>query len=189
MSKRGQFPRSVDNWIVTVDPHLHCRTSMSEVYSVPVGVGHAAAKLSAWILEHVPNAFVIGPDVESEQWVRAVAEDAGAPYAILEKTRRGDLDVEFLFPDLEQWRGRTPILVDDIISSGRTMEVALRHLHQLGFTGPVCLGVHGLFAEDAFERLIAAGASRIVSTNTVPHRSNTVDVADIVAKAACPFLL
>jgi ribose-phosphate pyrophosphokinase len=178
---------SVD-WMVTVDPHLHRRTSMSEIYSIPVGACHAAPKLSAWIREHVPNALVVGPDIESEQWVSAVAADASVPYVTLEKTRRGDRDVEIEFPDLERWRSKTLVLVDDIISSGRTMEVALTHLSELGFAASVCLGIHGLFAGDAFERLVAAGASRIVCTNTVPHRSSAMDVSDIVAKATASLL-
>ena len=110
------------------------------------------------------------------------------PWLTLEKTRHGDRDVEIKFRDLERWRGQTPVLVDDIISSGRTMEVTLRHLSDLGFPASVCLGVHGLFAEDAFERLVAAGASCIVSTNTIPHKSSAMDVSDIVAKAMSPLL-
>ena len=179
----GKLLSSSVDWIVTVDPHLHRRTSMSEIYSIPVGVCHAAPKLSAWIREYTPNALIIGPDVESEQWVGAVAADAGMPFVTLEKIRHGDRDVEIKFPDLERWRSRTPVLVDDIISSGRTIEVAIRHLSELGFVAPVCLGIHGLFADDAFERIVAAGASRIISTNTVPHKSNAIDVSDIVAKA------
>lgn len=184
----GRLLSSAVDWIVTVDPHLHRRASISEVYSIPVAVCHAAPKLSAWIREHVPTALVVGPDVESEQWASAVASDAGVPYVTLEKKRRGDRDVEINFPGLEQWRGRTPVLVDDIISSGRTMEVALRQLAILGFTVPVCLGIHGVFAEDAFERLLAAGASGVVSTNTVPHKSSAIIVSDVVATAISAFL-
>lgn len=163
----GQLLSSRVDWIVTVDPHLHRRASMSEVYSIPVAVCHAAPELSAWIRQHVPRALVIGPDAESEQWVSAVAADAGVPFVTLEKTRRGDRDVEIKFPDLEPWGEKTPVLVDDIISSGRTMEVAVSRLLSLGFTSLVCLGIHGVFADDAYARLVAAGAARIVSTNTV----------------------
>ena len=176
------------DWIVTVDPHLHRRASMSEVYSIPVGICNAAPKISAWIREQQPNALVVGPDVESEQWVRAVAADARAPYVVLEKTRHGDRDVEIEFPDLAQWQGRTPVLVDDIISSGRTMEVAIRQLIALGFAAPVVLGVHGVFADDAFERLQAAGAARIVTTNSVPHSSSAVDLSDVMTSAIAGLL-
>ncbi|MGD9920929.1 MAG: ribose-phosphate pyrophosphokinase [Pseudorhodoplanes sp.] len=176
------------DWIVTVDPHLHRRVSMSEVYSIPTSVCHAAPKLSAWIRKHVPNALVVGPDIESEQWVSSVAANANVPHVTLEKTRRGDRDVEITFPALDRWRGRRPVLVDDIISTGRTMEVAVRKLGQRGFSATVCLGIHGLFAENAFERLLAAGASSIVTTNTVRHRSSELDVSDIVAAAVKSFV-
>jgi ribose-phosphate pyrophosphokinase len=75
----GKLLSSSFDWLVTLDPHLHRRTSMSEVYSIPVGVCHAAPKLSAWIRAHAPNALVVGPDVESEQWVGAVAAVLGYP--------------------------------------------------------------------------------------------------------------
>ena len=173
---------SVD-WIVTIDPHLHRRSSMSEIYSIPVAVCHAAPKLSDWIREHVTDAIVIGPDSESEQWVSAVADAAGAPFTTLEKARLGDRDVEIKIQNVERWRDRRPVLVDDIISSGRTMEVAIRQLVALGFAPPVVLGVHGLFADDAFARLRAAGVAQVVSTNSVPHQSSEIDISDVLASA------
>ena len=106
------------DWIVTVDPHLHRHKSMSEIYSIPVTFCHAAPKLSQWIRDHVSDAIIVGPDSESEQWVSAVANDAGAPFTTLEKTRRGDRDVDINIRDMDRWRGRQPVLVDDIISSG-----------------------------------------------------------------------
>ena len=178
----GLLSASVD-WIVTIDPHLHRRSSMSEIYSIPVAVCHAASKFSDWIREHVTDAIVIGPDSESEQWVSAVADGAGAPFTTLEKTRHGDRDVEIEFPNLERWQGRKPVLVDDIISSGRTMEIAIKKLIALGFAPPVVLGVHGLFADDAFARLKAAGAGQIVSTNSVPHTSSEIDISDVLGRA------
>ena len=173
---------SVD-WIVTIDPHLHRRSSMSEIYSIPVAVCHAASKFSDWIREHVTDAIVIGPDSESEQWVSAVADAAGAPFTTLEKARLGDRDVEIKIQNVERWRDRRPVLVDDIISSGRTMEVAIRQLVALGFAPPVVLGVHGLFADDAFARLRAAGVAQVVSTNSVPHQSSEIDISDVLASA------
>jgi len=176
------------DWIVTVDPHLHRRASMAEIYSIPVAVCHAAPKLADWIKENIPNALVIGPDAESEQWAAAIASSANVPHIVLSKTRLGDRNVKIDFPSLERWRGKIPVLVDDIISSGRTMEAAIKQLRELDFAPPLCLGVHGLFAEDAYERLIVAGAARIVSTNTISHHSNGIDLSNVVAEAIEPFL-
>ena len=139
-------------------------------------------KLSAWIREQAPTRSSLVPMSRASNG-SVPSPRTQVPCITLQKTRSGDRDVEIEFPDLEGWRSRTPVLVDDIISSGRTMEVVTRHLGELGFAPLICLGVHGLFADDAFERLEAAGASSIACTNTVPHRSSAIDVSDIVAKA------
>jgi ribose-phosphate pyrophosphokinase len=46
----------------------------------------------------------------------------------------------------------------------------------------VCVGVHGIFSGGAYEGLLAAGAARVVTTNTVLHASNGIDVLPLVAR-------
>ncbi|GAB4365473.1 MAG: ribose-phosphate pyrophosphokinase [Kiloniellaceae bacterium] len=170
-------------WLVTVDPHLHRHSSLAEIYSVPAVAVHAAPLLAAWIRSNVERPLLIGPDSESAQWVGAVAEAAAAPHVVLEKVRHGDLDVEVSVPQVERWRTHVPVLVDDIVSSGRTLIETVGHLQRAGMQPPVCVAVHGLFAGDAYQDLIAAGAVRIVTTNTVHHQSNAIDVASLLAGA------
>lgn len=174
------------DWLVTVDPHLHRYASLSEIYTIPVRVVHAAPQISAWIKAHVPEPLIIGPDAESEQWVAAVAKAAAAPFSVLEKQRRGDRTVEITLKDLSTWRGRTPVLVDDIISSGRTMIEAVRLLEQ-GWAKPVCIAVHGLFADGSDRTLAGAGAT-IVTANSVTHETNRIDVSALLAGAAREFV-
>ncbi|MFC2952464.1 ribose-phosphate pyrophosphokinase [Marinicaulis aureus] len=176
------------DWIVTIDPHLHRITSLSDVYSVPAFVAHAAPVVSAWIKEHVKNPVLVGPDSESEQWVSETAKTADAPFLVLEKTRRGDRDVEVSVPNVEQWRSHTPVLVDDIISTARTMIETVGHLRAAGMAPPICIGVHAVFAGNAFDDLIAAGAGQIVTTNTIAHESNAPDVSPLLAESV-RFLL
>ena len=170
------------DWLVTVDPHLHRYGSLAEIYTIPTRVVHAAPLLSDWIRSNVVSPLIIGPDSESEQWVAAVAMDASASYTVLEKVRRGDRDVEITFKNLDQMIGRTPILVDDIISSGRTMLEAVRLIGIRGQAKPICVAVHGLFADNSDELLAEAGA-RVITSNTVPHRTNEVDVGALLASA------
>lgn len=164
------------DWLVTVDPHLHRWHSLDEIYSVPSTVIPAAPLLAAWIKANVKDPVLIGPDAESEQWVSAVAAIAGAPHVVLEKVRRGDRDVSVSVPDPAALRGRTPVLVDDIISTGRTMIAAAHHLHDQGLPPPACIGVHAVFSGDAHEALLAAGAVRVITTDTIPHASNDIGV-------------
>jgi ribose-phosphate pyrophosphokinase len=170
------------DWLVTVDPHLHRYSSLAEIYKIPSRVLHAAPLISQWIRTNVPDPLVIGPDSESEQWVAAVATDARAPHCVLEKVRHGDRDVEIRLGNLEAWKTRTPVLVDDIISSGRTMLEAIRLLAAQGWKAPVCIAVHGLFADRADALLCQAGA-RLVTSNSVPHVSNDIELTAPLADA------
>jgi ribose-phosphate pyrophosphokinase len=168
------------DWLVCIEPHLHRYKALAEVYSIPALALHAAPLLAEWVVSNIVNPVLIGPDAESEQWVRAVAEAAGAPFIVLEKTRVGDRAVEIKVPNMGLLSQRTPVLLDDIISSGHTMRECVRQMR--AGTTPVCVAIHGLFAEGADAMLEEAGA-RLVTTNTVPHRSNAIDVAALLADA------
>ena len=164
------------DWLVTVDPHLHRRSSLDDIYSIPGIAVHAAPLLAQWIRANVDLPVLIGPDSESEQWVSEVARGANAPWLVLDKIRRGDRDVSVSIPDITALRGRTPVLVDDIISTARTMMAAVRHLTGKGLAAPVCVGVHAIFAGDAHAELLSTGVGCVVTTNTIPHPSNAIDV-------------
>ena len=170
------------DWLVTVDPHLHRYSSLADIYSIPTRVVHAAPLIAKWIKANVTDPLIVGPDSESEQWVAAVASDAGVPYSLLNKVRHGDRDVEIRLKDLGQWKGRTPVLVDDIISTGRTMIEAVRLLTSQGWPTPVCVAVHGLFADDADLALVRAGA-RVVTSNSIPHSTNAIDIGMALAQS------
>ena len=168
--------------LVTVDPHLHRYPALSALYTIPDVTLNAAPALADWIAAHVETPLLIGPDEESEQWVSAIAARIGAPFAVLKKIRRGDRNVEVELPDLGAWRGRQPVLADDIAASGRTLIEAARKLTPQGFAKPVCVVVHGIFAEDSHERL-AALSSRIVSSDSAPHPTNAIGLAPLIAEA------
>ena len=172
---------SAFDWLVTVDPHLHRRGSLAELYAIPARAVAAAPALAAWIRDNVAEPLVVGPDEESEQWAAQVAAGCGAPHVVLRKTRLGDRDVRIEAPPLGAWRGRTPVLIDDIISSARTMALAARKMREAGFDPPACLGVHAVFSPDALSTLRGAGAGPIVTTNTIAHETNAIDVSSLVA--------
>jgi ribose-phosphate pyrophosphokinase len=171
------------DWLVTVDPHLHRYHSLKEIFSITARPAHAAPALAAWISENVSEPVLIGPDSESAQWASSVATRAAAPHVVLEKLRRGDRDVGLSVPNLDAYAHRTPVLVDDVISTGQTMIETIRRLGPLFRRAPVCVGVHGIFADDSFAKLQAAGASRIVTSNTIPHESNQIDVSPMIVDA------
>jgi ribose-phosphate pyrophosphokinase len=178
---------STVDWLVTVDPHLHRIDSLAGVYTIPTTVARAAPAIARWISTEVTRPVLVGPDAESVQWVSAVAALCGAPYLILEKTRRGDRDVSVTSPD-GPWNGHTPVVIDDIVSTGRTMLEATRMLVAAGSAPPHCIAIHAVFADAVGDELVAAGARGIVTCNTIAHASNRICVADPIADAVRPLL-
>lgn len=174
---------------VTVDPHLHRYRSLDEIYSIPSRVVHSAPAIAQWIIDIERDALLIGPDVESEQWVSNVAKQARSPFRVLRKERFGDRSVKIELPDLAEFREHTPILIDDIVSSGRTMIETARQLRKQGLASPVCIAVHGLFTAQT-ERELLEVAARVVTTNTVPHHTNGIDLSQMITEqvaALCRF--
>lgn len=181
----GTFAKIVSahfDWLVTVDPHLHRRAALDEIYSVPSRALHAAPLIAQWIGDNVGSPLLVGPDRESEQWVAAVARGAGAPHIVLRKLRRGDREVDVSVPEVAQWQSRTPVLVDDIISTAQTMIETVKALKRASMPPPICVGVHGVFAGNALDALMRAGAARVVTTNTIAHSSNGIDISGLLAE-------
>ncbi len=184
----ARFLEEAFDWLVTVDPHLHRFTKLQEVYRMPVTHVSAMPAVAGWIANAVPDAMLIGPDSESEQWVARIAEHAGVPYQVLSKERHGDYDVRVSLPDADAASGRTPVLVDDIVSSGHTILETLAQLRRLAMPPPVLVAIHPVFAGDAYEQLQAAGLARIVSTDTIAHMSNEIPLGAELATAASALM-
>lgn len=168
--------------LTTVDPHLHRIHALNEIYEVPNKVIHAADEISRWIKENIENPVLIGPDSESEQWVSKVAKNAEAPFTVLQKIRHGDRNVEVSVPDIEKYKDATPVLVDDIISTARTMIETVGHLKKVGMRPPICIGIHAVFSDNAFQDLWDTDVEDVVTCNTIPHLSNKIDLSGVIAK-------
>jgi ribose-phosphate pyrophosphokinase len=177
----GRLLGGAFDWLITVDPHLHRYRTLGEACPLDGRVIHAAPRVAAWIRSHVQSPLIIGPDGESAQWVNDVAGELGAPCVVASKERHGDRDVRVRLPGIEQWANHTPVLLDDIISSGHTMVETLCGLAGQRMAEPVCIGVHGIFADAAMEKLRAAGAGRIVTSNTIPGETAVIDISEDVA--------
>lgn len=169
--------------LVTVDPHLHRIKDLSEIYSIATRVVRAAESVAQWIHARVRQPLIIGPDEESAQWASAVAQQADAPFVVLTKTRSGDRAVQVSVPDVQRWYSHTPVLVDDIVSTARTMIETVAHLRRAGLASPVCVAVHPIFAQAAFEDLHAAGVAEVVSCDTIEHASNRITLVPAIAQA------
>jgi ribose-phosphate pyrophosphokinase len=147
--------------VVTVDPHLHRVATMDEV---------------------VPGALLLGPDEEAGQWVRVAAGAAGLQHGVCLKQRHGDHDVEVRLP-AGSLQGRAVVLMDDVASTGRTLVQAARAARAAGAASVDVAVTHGLFVGDALAQVRAAGVREVWSTDSVPHASNAIRIAPLLAAA------
>lgn len=169
--------------VVTVDPHLHRVATLDAV--VPgtcCRVESAAPLLGALAAQRAPGALLLAPDEEGGQWARAAAAAHGLDSAVCHKDRHGDRDVAVALPAVDVG-GRAVVLVDDVASTGSTLVDAARGCLARGAASVDVAVTHGLFVDDAVERLRAVGVRWIWSSDTVSHPTNAVSVVGLLAQA------
>jgi ribose-phosphate pyrophosphokinase len=176
------FAKLISNYVdslITIDPHLHRINDISKIYSIRTITLHATRLIAKWIKNNVVSPLIIGPDEESTQWVANVATYAESPYIIAKKDRYGDRSISINIPKINDI-SKTPVLVDDIISTGVSMAVVVKNLLARKCKSPICIGVHALFNQQENHDLLLAGAQQIITCNTIPHFSNRIDITDIL---------
>lgn len=172
--------------LITIQPHFHSVKSLSELYPIHTSGVMPAPVISSWIINRVSKPALISPDSESSQWVRKMAEDMQVPFLEFNKRRKTDEEVELLLLQSAIIDfAHTPVIVDDTITTGATMKEAIATLRKFSTTPPVCIAVHGLFVRGAYDKLMKAGAGKVITTNTISHSTNAIGVEQLLAEEVC----
>lgn len=168
--------------VLTVDAHLHRVHELSQAVPAGTAVNLTAAPLiSEFLHGQVDAPYLLGPDIESEQWVKAIAAHHRLDYGVARKERHGDRAVSVRVPQLPG-KNRNIVLIDDVASTGRTL---LEAIHGLAAYRPASISVlvtHALFVEQADEQLLQAGVDNLWSCDSVPHPSNRIELAGLLAE-------
>jgi ribose-phosphate pyrophosphokinase len=169
--------------VLTLDPHLHRVPTLDAVLPGKRGLAlTAAGLLGEFVAAQRPGALLLAPDEEARQWVEVAAAAGGLDHAVCTKQRHGDRDVAVALP-AAQLAGRAVVLLDDVASTGRTLAVAARQALAAGAVSVDAIVTHGLFIGDALAQLQAAGVGQVWSSDSVPHASNALSVAPLLASA------
>ena len=62
------------------------------------------------------------------------------------------------------------------------MITAIHELISRGFKHPICIGVHALFDENTYRKLINSGAKKVITSNSISNFSNGIDITDVIAE-------
>lgn len=178
----GRFLARHFDRLITVDPHLHRTPRLSDAIPVRQAISITAASVMAeWLASLSFEPMLVAPDEEAKQWVRAIAAPAGLDFAVATKTRLGDRSVRIVLPEIAI-DGRHFVIVDDVVSTGRTIVETARQLLAGGAASVATLVTHALFVDDAMADLRRAGISEIHSTDSVPHMTNSLMLAPTLSE-------
>jgi len=179
----GQLLADCFDAVITIDPHLHRTPTLAAAVPAKKAVALIATGLiGEFLAKHVPDAFILGPDAESLQWAQAVALPGGFDFAVCNKLRTGDREVQVHLP-LVDLCGRRVVLVDDVVSTGQTVVAATRQCLAAGAKRVDVFVSHALFVEGATKKMKQAGVSDIWSTDSISHAGNVVLLASLLADA------
>ena len=134
-----------------------------------------------YIKKNIRNPLIVGPDWESYKWARKVAEEIGCKSVILEKKRFSGRKVKVTLNEKVDISGKNVVFVDDIISTGHTIIEAAKNIRKLGAKSFTCIAVHGVFVDNALERLRKSNI-KVITTNTIPNKVSKIDVSGLVAE-------
>ena len=180
----GYLSRYFDR-VITVDPHLHRIDNLQSIFTECQADALSATGLIADALAREPQArlLLVGPDSESEQWVRVIAEKLHVPFIVGEKIRTGDRQVVVRFTGEQVITGTRAVILDDVISSGMTVCRAAKALREAGANTIEVIAVHALCRDGDVAAIKTAGVSRIRSTDSVPHSTNAISLAPLLCSA------
>jgi ribose-phosphate pyrophosphokinase len=127
------------------------------------------------------GSVIVAPDLGAAKLAEGYATALGRlPVAVVRKNRLSGSEVEAheLAGDVS---GRPVVIVDDMISTGATIEAAIGVVRAHGGTDDISVvATHGVFVADAVSRMAAAGARRVVVTDTLEQRpSPQVEVCTV----------
>ena len=170
--------------LVTMDLHAG---QMQGFFSKTVDHMTAMPILTQYVQDRLADAdlAIIAPDAGRVKLVRNFARKVGAPYALMEKERpaQGVAEIGRVIGDV---RGKTAVIVDDIIGTGGTLSAAAQTVLDEGAESVYAVATHGLFSGNAFETLSSSPLAGIVVTDTVPLREGA---PDLIRQLTCADIL
>ncbi|GAB1540417.1 ribose-phosphate pyrophosphokinase [Scytonema sp. NUACC21] len=134
---------------------------LDHVYGSPVLLDYLASK-------QLHDLVVVSPDVGGVARARAFAKKLNdAPLAIIDKRRQAHNVAEVLNV-IGDVKGKTAVLVDDMIDTGGTISEGAKLLRQEGARQVYACATHAVFSPPAVERLSSGLFEEVIVTNTIP---------------------
>jgi ribose-phosphate pyrophosphokinase len=172
---------------LTLDLHA---PQIQGYFNVPVDHLYASPVIVDYFKNmNLPKLTVVSPDAGGVERARAFAKKLDAPLAIVDK-RRVDVDVSEVMHLIGDVRGRSTLIVDDIIDTAGTLVKTAEALLKEGATQVHAACTHPVLSGPAVERICQSQIREVIVTDSVPlseaarkvAKIKVLSVADLLAR-------
>ncbi|MDZ4799831.1 MAG: ribose-phosphate pyrophosphokinase [Bryobacteraceae bacterium] len=153
---------------------------VDHLFAAPVMIEHFRALAS-------PNLIVVSPDAGGVERARAFAKRLNAPLAIIDK-RREQANVAEVMNIIGEVRGKSCIMVDDLIDTGGTLVKGCEALLASGAEAVYACATHPVFSGPAIPRFIESQLREVVVTNSIPLKDEAKKCEKIRVLSVAPLL-
>ena len=166
--------------VVTMDLHAG---QVQGFFSIPVDHMTAVMMLTQYFDDlGLADVVVVAPDAGRVKLNKKFASKIGAELAILDKERPAQqvAEIGYVIGDV---RGRTAIIVDDMIDTAGTLKAAAQTVLDEGAARVYAAATHPVFSGNAYENLASSGFEQVVVTDTIPLRNGAPDNVRVLSVA------
>jgi ribose-phosphate pyrophosphokinase len=173
------------NRVVSMDLHAG---QIQGYFDIPVDNIFAAPILLKYIRSHFQdNLVIVSPDAGGVERARAFAKRLDATLAIIDK-RREMPNVAEAMNIIGEVRGKTAIILDDMVDTAGTLAQAAAALKARGTSGIYACCTHPVLSGPAIERIKASPIDSLVVTNTIPLSEDARDSERIMVLSVAELL-
>ena len=155
--------------VLTMDLHAD---QIQGFFDVPVDNIYAAPVLlgDVW-KQRYENLIVVSPDVGGVVRARALAKRLESDLAIIDK-RRPKANVSEVMNVIGEVKGRTCVIMDDMVDTAGTLCKAAEVLKAEGAVKVVAYCTHAVLSGNAVSRIAESAIDELVVTDTIPLRED-----------------
>jgi ribose-phosphate pyrophosphokinase len=176
------------NRLLTVDLHA---SQIQGFFTIPVDELTARPMLAQYFKEKaLNNLVVVATDIGISKVARDVAARLGAPLAIMEKRRIGNVDASETLNVIGDVEGMHALTVDDEIDTAGSLVGVANALLKRGVTKVYACCTHPVFSGPAIQRIAACPVKEVVVTDTIPvnddkklNKITVLSIASLIGEA------
>jgi ribose-phosphate pyrophosphokinase len=158
---------------------------VDHLVALPILADYVESKLDT------SEVTIVAPDAGRVRVAEKWTDRLGSPLAIIHKRRDPDVANQVrMFEVVGKVRGRTCVIVDDMIDTGGTIVKAAEALFEQGAAKVIATATHGVLSGPAVDRLKNSAISEVVVTNTLPipeenrfDKLTTLSIAPLIGRA------